>query len=324
MHHVFKGRSGSTRSTKASGASPRSTSRSIDLRMAKAETDRMAVKKKVKICLGLPWYDGADKDCIANMLSFQHYLGRLQERMQWLTESDYGGIEKLDPLGNGEAEVPLSLIGTEFEFGIAEEIGLSLPGMARERIVDYALKWEADYVLFYDDDMLFTNDLFLRLYSAQKQVVAALAFTARKPLSPVIYKFYNRQDEDRKECPRCRRMVPFAETACPEDGEKLVLRELIDITPVMNYKRDALQKVDAVGSGVILIRTDVFKILPKPWFHSPGIGEDIFFSYQCGRHGIDVWVDTSVKTVHKPRYETQWHSEELFEKQMQELASAAK
>jgi hypothetical protein len=284
--------------------------------------------KRVKIAICLPWFDGADKDCQSAFLDFQHYLGRLQERSWWLARyphlRDTPLFPMLDPqFKTTQAEFPAELIGTEFEFGIADEVGLSLPGMARERLVEYALKWEADYVLFYDDDMLFDKDLFLRLYLDQKPVVAALAFTARKPISPVIYKFYERVDPERKECTQCRGMVNIGLDTCPLDGAHAAPRHVTDSIPVFDYQRDALMECDAVGSGVMLIETAVFRKLPKPWFHSPGIGEDIFFCYHCRRHGIPVYVDTRVKTTHKPRFEEHWHNEKYYDRQLKEMRQDA-
>ena len=256
--------------------------------------------KTVKIALGLPWYNGADRDCIANMLAFQHYLGRLQERLNWIDGRDYRQVmaenhPKLDPANTtGGSEIPHSLINTKFEFGISEEVGCSLPGLARERIVDCSIKWGADYILFYDDDMLFGTDLFLKLYLAQKPVVAALAFTARKPITPVIYKFEKRYDEEQE-------------------------HEVTDIQPVFEYERGVLQQVDAVGTGVMLIDTSVFKKLKKPWFHSPGLGEDIYFCYQCKTHDIPIYVHAGAQTLHKPAFADEWHSEKTYLEQYERI-----
>ena len=46
----------------------------------------MAVSRTIKVALCLPWYNGADPDCVAAFLTFQHYLGRVQERSNWLAE----------------------------------------------------------------------------------------------------------------------------------------------------------------------------------------------------------------------------------------------
>lgn len=249
-------------------------------------------KSKIKIALALPWYAGADRDCVANFLAFQHYLGRLQERLSWIarrgaSDSDIAEMGKLDPANTtGFSEIPKDLYGVEFEFGISDEIGCSLPGLARERCVENALKWGADFILFYDSDMMFGTDLFLRLFMSQKPVVAALAFTSRTPIQPVIYRF--------------------------KEYSKSPDRITADIEVVPDYKRDTLQQVDAVGSGVFMVDAKVFEAIPKPWFNSPGIGEDIFFCLLCKHAGIDVWVNTAAKTLHKPTFPQSWHDETTY------------
>lgn len=249
---------------------------------------------RVRVAIGAPWYNGPDRDCAAQFLAFFHYLGRLQERLMWLNQAQrqFLQVDTLPPIDPHHkdplAEVPSELIGTEFEFSLIPIMGCSLVGMARERIVDAALEWGASYLLFWDDDMWFEPSAFLRLYLDQKPVVAALAFTARDPATPVIYDFKESFEEDPEH---------------PGEG-----RRRIDIAPVLDYQPNALQEVSAVGSGMILIKTDVFRTVPKPWFYSTGMGEDIWFSMACQRHGIPIYVDTRVKTGHKKTY-SGWQTE---------------
>lgn len=243
--------------------------------------------RTLRIGLGLPWYDGADKDCVGAFLVFQHFLGRLQERLWYINRTE--GLDghklgvKIPPIDPANPFLDTDFLhGTDLQFVICDAIGYSLPGTARERCIDLALAYQCDYILFYDADMIFTADVFLKLLKHELPVVSALAFTARTPITPVIYKF-----------------TPNADGSFQSD-------------PILNYKRDALQKVDAVGFGVILMQASVFRKVPKPWFSSPGVGEDIQFAAFCKRAGVDIYVDTSAKTVHKPRYAPEWHDEEMF------------
>lgn len=252
----------------------------------------MAVTRTIKIALCLPWYNGADPDCVAAFLTFQHYLGRIQERSWWIAELQSRhpeiamGFPDARPLDSWDktnaAEIPAEFFGVKFEFLIVAMIGYSLPGIAREHCIDAALASGADYLLFYDDDMMFDCSILFKLLRHEKPFVAALAFTARPPITPVIYKF----------------------TEGPQGG--------VINNPVLNYERDALQKVDAVGFGVVLIQGSVFRRMPKPWFANPGAGEDIQFCFNCRKFGIPIYVDTSAKTVHKPRYAPEWHDEGMY------------
>ena len=137
--------------------------------------------------------------------------------------------------------------------------------------------------------MLFGTDIFLRLLAADKPLVAALAFTGRTPILPVIYSFH--------------------EFEAGAGGIH------VRVESVLDYKRDTLQQVDAVGFGMVLIKTEVFKIIPKPWFNNPGVGEDIQFCLRMKQHDLGVWVDTAAKTIHKPTTHAKWHDELYFGRQ---------
>jgi len=237
----------------------------------------------IKVALCLPWYGGPHPDCVSQFLTFQHYLGRLQERLWWRANIDGQFNQIMPPLDSwGDAEIPDSLIGTRIEFIICTLIGYSLPGIARGIAVEQALAQGADYLFFYDDDMLFTPSLFLKLLAHDVPVVGALAFTSRLPITPVIYKFSSTLDGKLKS------------------------------EAVLNYKRDQLQRVDAIGFGVVLIQASVFRKIPKPWFANPGAGEDIQFCGLCKKWGVPVYVDTSAKTAHIPRYAPELHDEEKY------------
>lgn len=175
----------------------------------------------------------------------------------------------------------------KFEFGIADTVGNSLIGQARDIIVERALAWNADYVFFFDDDMMFADDCFVRLFNHQKPFVGALAFTSREPISPVLYKF--------------RRSYSFDEVR-------------IDVEPILDYPRDRLFQVDAIGTGVVLISTDVFKKLGgPPWFNgSISMGEDIYLCYKMEKAGIPIYCDSSVKTLHAPNEPLKWHGEQYY------------
>lgn len=240
--------------------------------------------------MGFPWYNGPDPYCSVHFGEFLGYLGKLQERSQWLAEhpdTDLLKLPKLDPNNTtGLSEITPDLVGTRFEFATCQEMFLSLVGMARERIVDACLEWGADYIFWSDDDMLFGTDILLRLYKHQVPAVAALAFTSRVPVMPVVYKFNKVYSEEQK-------------------------REITDIQPVLDYKQGELQQVDAFGSGVMLTHTDTFKQIGKPWFTSYGVGEDIHYCYRMKEAGIPVYVDAGARTIHKAAAPS-WHSEQTY------------
>ena len=166
-------------------------------------------------------------------------------------------------------------------------VGNSLIGQARDSIIEMALGVAADYLLFFDDDMLFDPDAFLRLWRHQLPIIGALAFTARSPIAPVLWKF-RRSWNVAKQC------------------------EDIDSQVMFQYPSNRLVEVDCIGTGVILISMDVFKKIKRPWFHgSIGAGEDFHFCWQAGIAGIKIYCDTSVKSSHK-RHAPAWHDEAAY------------
>ncbi len=120
---------------------------------------------------------------------------------------------------------------------------------ARNSIVEEAIKLEAHYILFLDDDHIIPSDLFYKLLSHQKDVVGALAFRRLPPYSPCIYDW---------------------ETS-PKNGN-LMVRDRPDLI------KKGLQKVDAIGFGAVLVKTEVFKKIGGPrWFKFDEVGEELTF-----------------------------------------------
>ena len=71
-----------------------------------------------------------------------------------------------------------------------------------------------------------------------------------------------------------------------------------------------LHKVNMIGMGFAAIKSDVFKILPEPWFMGEVINtsngkvisnEDIGFFLKCQRANLNIYIDTDIKVGHKTR-----------------------
>ena len=153
-------------------------------------------------------------------------------------------------------------------------IGKIFTPLAREKSVELALQAGCDWLLMVDDDMICPDDMFERLYVNQKDICAALAFTRNAPHKPVLYSQLDGYDHVSK-------------------------KDYMLNTAVMNYPKDQLVECDAVGFGAVLLRIDMFRKMPQPWFMSTcGTGEDIYFCYQARKHGYRVFMDTRVKLGH--------------------------
>ena len=125
----------------------------------------------------------------------------------------------------------------EFVWLSAGEIFISY---AREQLADYAVKMGAQYLFMVDDDMMAPVDLFYRLVRHDVDIVAPLAFTRNPPHQPVMFSTI--------------------------EGFDAVTRKQYYINNIVkNYPRDRLVECDAVGFGAVLINTDVFKKMKKPY-----------------------------------------------------------
>jgi hypothetical protein len=258
--------------------------------------------KITTLVIGLPWYAAPDADTFPDYFDFMLYLGALSERT-YLRHAvgaeifDTLTLPKLssqpdDPLAEPTA-ADYDRLG-RLQIAICNYSRTSLVGKAREMIAASALNMQADYILWWDADMRFPYSSFLRLWRHEKPIVAALAFTAREPIFPVVFGV---QALDR------------VEGDIGEVYEKS--------SPLFNYPADTLlgdEHVNgwlATGAGVLLTDVGVFSEIPKPWFNSTGAGEDWFFCARAATHGISRHVDTSLKVQHKA-HAPQWCDEDKY------------
>lgn len=153
-------------------------------------------------------------------------------------------------------------------------IGEIMVQYARERLADGALEMGCDYLFMVDDDMLCPPDLFYKLAANDKDICAALAFTRNPDHKPVVYETF--------------------------EGRDRAIHADYGLTRfVQNYPRNTLFQCDAVGYGAVLIKTEVLKKVPKPWFFGmEGTGEDITFCVKARKAGFQVWMDSRIKLGH--------------------------
>lgn len=152
----------------------------------------------------------------------------------------------------------------------------------REFLANQALESKADYLMFIDSDMVFTADAIRRLLNRNKDIIGAnynyklsdrVSVTKIDPdvISPEFY-------EDDPRFPGVKKFSMKMPT------EPIIVR--------------------AVGTGFLLIKTDVFRKIPKPWFwfelSDDGnlIGEDVYFCDKAKKFGFDVWCDPTIPVGH--------------------------
>ena len=149
---------------------------------------------------------------------------------------------------------------------------LSLVYVARERIVEVAIKGGYDYVLFVDSDMVFTPDLLKRLLAANKDIVSGLAFMRKPPYNPCIY----------------------TRMRIGEAGERE--EELLK-----DFDAGLIQ-IEGCGLACCLIKTSVLKTMRSHnsslFWPLYGYGEDLTFCIKARKDKFEIWAETRAKVGH--------------------------
>lgn len=138
----------------------------------------------------------------------------------------------------------------------------------REKLATAALDEDCDYILWIDADMRFPKDTIDRLIKADKDIVGVNATTRTVPVKPTAKNLQvNLEDK--------------TNTWLPVDSKG----------------KTGLERVTSIGCGVMLVKKEVFKKTPQPWFwfyQLPGnkvLGEDVHFCVTTQDAGFETWVD---------------------------------
>jgi len=141
----------------------------------------------------------------------------------------------------------------------------------RNNLIKMAKEVNSDYVLWLDSDMMFPPTAALRLLEHNKDIVACNYMRRSKPLKTVAYTNLN-------------------------DWDSWVPMELFD----------DLVKVEGVGMGCMLMKTNVFNELTKPYFEfqykedtEDYFGEDFILLTKLREQGYDVFIDTHLSLMVK-------------------------
>jgi len=187
-------------------------------------------------------------------------------------------------LGDIKAESTASLVGYYRNCRYPSQIRLSrntYTHYARNKLVWEAVEARATHLMFIDSDMSFPVDGVDKLIERGLDIVGGLYFKRVVPIHPIAKLIKNKAVVDMKfeEIPTLKE--PF--------------------------------KVDAVGTGFMLINVDVFKKMDPPFFfHTTPkefglteipfpdneVGEDVAFCLKAKKLGFDIWVDPTIKLGH--------------------------
>jgi glycosyltransferase involved in cell wall biosynthesis len=155
----------------------------------------------------------------------------------------------------------------------------------RNKLVQAALDDGCDYILFIDADMRFPKDTIERLLSLDKPIVGVNATT---------------------------RSIPVRATA---KQLKIDYEEKTNAwLPVDSKDKTSVEPVTAIGCGVMLVKAEVFRKTPQPWFwfyQIPGdkiLGEDVHFCVAAFDAGFETFVDHALSNMigHVGSYTYSW------------------
>lgn len=149
---------------------------------------------------------------------------------------------------------------------------------SRNKLSSAAVVSGADYVLWFDTDMVFSRDLFMRLKTDIENgadVVCGLFFARRPPYQPCIYK-------------------KIRKGAIPEE----CISERYD-----DYPTNRIFEVDACGFAAVMMKAEVLEKVIAHYHDafSPirGYGEDISFCIRAKELGFKLFCDPEVKVGHQ-------------------------
>jgi len=165
------------------------------------------------------------------------------------------------------------------------KLGSYVVDIAREHGAADAVESGFKWVFFLDSDVIVPADAIQRLLAHNKPIVSGFYSRRHNPIHPLLLR------------------------RAPNNGEFAV---------VTGYPPGSLVDVDLVPSGCLLISTNVFRRVPRPWFFYTdgrvidiggqsillpnGVSEDYYFSLRAASFGFRACVDTALKCGHKGRF----------------------
>lgn len=164
----------------------------------------------------------------------------------------------------------------------------SLP-VARDILITEALKANSDYILFLDTDHVLENP------------------TDSNEALKILYQCINKDKDSSHLDYKSGKIVSGLYRAKQKIGFNYAMwlrhyedNKLKGYLPIKDWNGNWLN-VNVTGMGFCLIDANIFKEIPKPWFHweiAEDISEDFYFFEKAKQYGYDTHVFTDVKLSH--------------------------
>jgi hypothetical protein len=147
-------------------------------------------------------------------------------------------------------------------------INTSILPQSRQNAVDAAVRNDVDFLLFIDDDMTFPETLLHEWINEDRPVIAANCPTRGVPCNPTA---------------RHKSSTPAG---------RMIYSDLANMRT---------ERVWRVGTGIMLLRKDALRSLPRPAFtprwdeeRDAYVGEDWVMCEHLEAAGIDIWIDHKI------------------------------
>jgi len=140
--------------------------------------------------------------------------------------------------------------------------------LGRNKLAKMAVEQGQEWLMFLDDDHTFPEDLLLRLLAHDLPVVGALYLQRQMPFMPIAY--------------------------ATKDDEGIYWP--VDLNA---HGENELVTVRGLGTGGMLIRTEIFRELEYPWFEHGTASEDLIFCDRVYEAGLGpIYCDLGARMGH--------------------------
>lgn len=147
--------------------------------------------------------------------------------------------------------------------------------ISRENLVEAALNNQADYIMFLDSDQVIQPDTIDRManyLNNGEDIITTLIFRKDPPYQPCIF-------SSQKELPNRQISLEYYDV----EGQ--------DLTKPFY--------VENCGLGCAMMKLDMFKNIPQPWFlPRPYTGEDISLMWKARQRGYKILCDPTIEIGH--------------------------
>lgn len=201
--------------------------------------------------------------------------------------------------------------GLEFQFWAPHRMAID---NARNQAAKYALELECDYLLFLDDDVQVPPESLKMLLEADKDIIAGLVMIRGYPFHVMAFRWGMKKAEDTKQ--KVKSLIYFDDL----EKERLVklpkkrgfwvpenkLKERYGMNgrqwSKLPLRLKPLQKCDALGFSLCLIKTDLLKLMEEPYFLTgKNHTEDVYFCMKATenlRPKPSIYLHTGIQCGH--------------------------